>query len=673
MTAHAPDASRLPLWRGAGIAAGIAGLLAMLGLLGTFQFLDLRIHDWRYRLRGALPASPRIALVEVDDQTLAAYRAWPLPRETYAILITALEDAGVRAVGFDLLFLGDNGEDSTGDALLASVTAGQGNLVHAMTFLPEDATLGGGASSNAPGGEALPRHGRPVALQTIAAARRVALPYHVLLESADALGHTTVSVDRDGVVRRIPQFIRYGNWAYPSLAIRLVESAARRDSTLPQFELAPDGVVLHWHGRRLHVPADAEGATSIDFAGDRASFPQTYSMLRVLQWYRDGDSTSLARAFRDKLVLVGMTAEGEVAADIGATPFSEASPLVYIHANAVNAALQGRFLASPPEWVVFLILLVVGALLGALYSGLTLGWSAGIGVAAMAAIAGLDQLLFASARVAVPPTAALLLPPVAWIAVEGVRRRSTERRVRERERELDVARTIQQRLLPSEPPQLPEFDVFGANVPAEAVGGDYYDWIPLGSDGLAVVVGDVSGHGVPAALLMSHLHASVHAQASPGRTGSAIVADVHTSLYRAVQSGRFATFFLGLLSRSEFRLHYCNAGHNPPLLVHNGKLDTLPATGLPLAMLDFGEWTDAACDFQPGDVLVLYSDGVTECPFRQDMYGDERLERLVLELAAGNRNADQIGRAILADLRAYARRETYPDDVTIVVVRRNAV
>lgn len=670
MASPSSAAQRLPFLHGVGLGAGIAALLSLLGLLGAFQLLDLRIYDWRYRLRGPIPASLRIALVEVDDPTLAAYRNWPLPRETYAMLIAALEESGVEALGFDLLFLGESADDPDGDALLARITEGQTNLIHAITFMPEDASYGGGAAAPSSSSEALVRHGRPVARQRIPSARRVSLPYDALLDAADAIGHTAVAVDRDGVVRRIPQFVRYGEWAYPSLATRLVESAARRDSTLPQFELARDGVLIHSRGRRLRVPADAEGATSVVFAGDRASFPQTYSLLRVLQWYRDRDTTSLARAFRGKLVLVGATAVGEVATDVGATPFVEAAPLLYIHANAVNAAIQGRFLARPSGWVLVPALLGLGALLGALFSVLPLARSAAVAVTAVAAMAGLAQGMFAWADVDLPATSGLLLPPLAWIAVEGVRRRDSERRVRARERELQVARTIQQRLLPTEPPRVPEVDIFGLNIPAEEVGGDYFDWVPIGEDQLAVAVGDVSGHGVPAALLMSHLRASFHAETRLDSTPESIVQAMHKSLARAIEPGRFATFFLALISRRENQLSFCNAGHNPPLLVRNGKFELLSATGLPLAMLEDTAYEGAAREFRPGDLLVLYSDGVTEAPCRNDLYGDERLRARVLELAAGDLGAAEIARGLLEDVRAFAGRELATDDVTILVIRR---
>ena len=295
----------------------------------------------------------------------------------------------------------------------------------------------------------------------------------------------------------------------------------------------------------MPVPSDAEGATSIAFAGAQGAFANRHSMLQVLQWYKDRDTTALARAFRGKLVLVGVTAVEANATDIGPTPFSSGAPLVYIHANAVNSALRGRFLARVPAPVVVTLLILLGIALGVLYSRLSLGRAAIAAVVAVLGLAALNFGLFVLRDIDLPPLGALLVPPLTWAAVENAWRRDAERRSRERAKELDVARSIQQHLLPASSPHFAGLDVFGRNLPADAIGGDYFDWLALENDTLAVVVGDISGHGIPAALLMAHLRASFHAEAHSERAPEEIVATMNRSLARAAAPGKFATFFLG--------------------------------------------------------------------------------------------------------------------------------
>ncbi|MFI5370307.1 MAG: SpoIIE family protein phosphatase [Candidatus Eisenbacteria bacterium] len=669
MSGQAPI-QRVPARLGAVIGTSCGVLVALIWLFGGLRPLDLRLHDWRYRVRGPVAASDRIALVEIDDRTLRVFRdVWPLPRENYAMAIDALSTAGAEAIGLDLLFLGENPDDPSGDAMLAAVTAAHPNVVHSIGFQPSDASLGG-ALGMPVDSTALIRHGRPVSQQRLAIAQSVSLPYDDLLADAHELGHTAVLIDGDGVIRRIPQFVRFGDWAYPSLVLRLVEVAARGDTTLPQFELSPDGVRIHWHGRQMQVPCDEEGATSIEFAGNQDAFAHRYSLLQVLQWYRNSDTTALARAFRGKLVLIGATAVEQHATDIGATPFSGAAPLLYIHANAVNAALRGRFLAHvPASWIV-VSLIVLGLGLGLVFSQVSLAGAALAALAALLAVAALDYGLFVFKDIDLPPVGALLVPPLTLAAIGNEWRRETEHRSRLRAKELDVARSIQQNLLPSSPPTLEGLDVFGRNLPADEIGGDYFDWLLLDDDELAVVVGDISGHGIPAALLMAHLRATFHSMAEAGRSPEDIVTTMNRSLARAATPGKFATFFLAIISVREGRLRYCNAGHNPPLLLRGGALHLLPATGIPLAIMDDGEYTGGEEAFHAGDALVIYSDGIPEAPVAKQFYGEERLHERALKLAQSDLTAVAFVDHLLADLRAVAGDGMRADDVTLVVIRR---
>jgi CHASE2 domain-containing sensor protein len=658
----------------------------LIWLFGGFKSVDLRAHDLRYRLRGPAPASNRIAMVEVDDLTLHEFDdVWPLPRRYYAIAIDALTSAGAQAIAFDLLFFGETRDPQThdlsvDDQILAAVTAEHPNLVTAILFNPNDASLGGAIGMPADS-TTLIRHGRPVSQQRLAVANAVSVPYPDLLASAKEIGHTAVVVDEDGVVRRIPQFVRFGEWAYGSLVMRLVEVAARTDTTLPQFELAPEGIRIFWHGRQMPVPSDRDGATSIAFAGDQSAFKNRYSLLQVLQWYdkstcdscsaetRAAADSALAKAFRGKLILVGQTAIGSNAADIGSTPYSNASPLVYIHANAVNAALQGRFIWwLPAPWIV-IALVLLGLGIGLVSSRLSLANSALAVLGTLIVIAGIDQAAFVLKLLDLPPTALLIVPPLTLVVVEVQWRRMTEHGARMRAKELDVARTIQQNLLPSSPPAVAGLDVSGRNIPADEIGGDYFDWLELEDGQLAVVVGDISGHGIPAALLMAFLRASFHATAQADRAPEDIVSSMNKSLARAATPGKFATFFLGVISVKDRRIRYCNGGHNSPYLLRDGTLKELGATGIPLAITEFGAYSGGEEEFRPGDTLVIYSDGIPEARVGKDFYSDERLQAKTLELAKSGVPATEFVEKLLVDVRIVAGEGMRADDVTLVVVR----
>ncbi len=650
---------------GAAIALLCSLVLYTFQYAGVFDPLDLKLYDFRYFLRGERPASQSIAIVEMDDRTIAAYGTSPLPRRAIALLLSVLGRAGARAVGTDIQFIGTR--DPSSDSLLASLAAEDHRQVHAIAFFPAD--------------ESADHEPEPLALRVLEAqgvvapdvpasnAGSVVLPYHDLLVSAQALGHLTVEVDPDGVIRRVPLLMRLGERVYPALSLRLA-GMALGDPSLPELKPARGGVEVRWPGgHRLFLPTDRDGVTAIDFAGDRAAF-RSYSMLEVLQRYRAQDWRWLWRSFQGRAVLIGNTALEQATTDLGATPFAASTPLLFVHANALDSALRGKFLSHPRLPPYLIALGVASVALGCLFVKLSLPGAMAVMAAWLAVGAGVDWLLFSLGGIIMPPTMWMLLPAVVYGAVESYRLVFLERRTREREKELRMARAIQQRLLPEAAPAWKEFDVYGVNIPAREVGGDYYDWLPLGEKSLVVGLGDVSGKGVAAALLMSHLHASFHASIGEEVPLKAAIRAMHLSLHHATDPGRFATFFLALIARAEPSMRFCNAGHNPGVLIHQGCVEMLPATGLPLGAFEGAEYEETEHEFGPGDLLVLYSDGITECPAGTELYGEDRLLRVISSFAQRPAPSAQIGEAILDDVRAFSSGNLDADDVTLVVVRR---
>jgi serine phosphatase RsbU (regulator of sigma subunit)/CHASE2 domain-containing sensor protein len=666
MLRRRPRRKGLGAWHGAAIAFVCALLLYFLQSIGSFEQLDLKLYDLRYSLRGTRLALPSISIVEIDDRTVAAFGTSPLPRSTMALLLHVLEEAGVRAIGLDIQFIGHR--EAKADSLLAAVTAGRGNIVHAIAFFPADAE--NRAAGQIHSDPALETQGRSAPVIPAPIAGTVVVPFADLLAAAGSLGHITVEVDPDGVVRRVPLLIRFGERLYPALALRLA-GAAVGDTTLPQFRPTTTGVEARWaSGRAISFPIDHAGTTAIDFAGDRNAFSQVHSMLDVLRHYRAGDRAWLRSSFSGRVVLIGNTALGQATTDLGATPFSASTPLLYLHANALDSALRRRFLSSPPLPPYLIALGLASIVLGSFFVTLPLAGALTIMVIWWIVGAGVDWLLYTVRGIVMPPTMWILLPAVAYAAVESYRLVFLERRTREREKELKVARSIQRRLLPDAAPAWSEFDVHGINIPAREVGGDYYDWVPLGEDRLVVGLGDVSGKGVAAALLMSHLHASFHASIRETVELREAIRAMHVSLHQAIEPGRFATFFLAALARSSHRMRFCNAGHNPGMLLHDGDVHLLPATGLPLGAIEGAEYEEVEREFSPGDLLVLYSDGITECPSGKEFYGEERLIELLRRFGDPSITSAQIGEAILDNLRAFSAGNLDADDVTLLVARR---
>jgi len=181
------------------------------------------------------------------------------------------------------------------------------------------------------------------------------------------------------------------------------------------------------------------------------------------------------------------------------------------------------------------------------------------------------------------------------------------------ERELATARAIQERLLPHAAPLLAGFEVSGTSLPSRQVGGDYFDFLELPDGRLGLAIGDVSGKGMPAALLMSNLQASLQGQVIHPSSVSEIVGRVNDLLVRSTDPHMFTTFFYGVLDRATAAFTSTNAGHNPPLLCRaGGSLEKLTVGGLLLGMLPDQEYAQQEVNLEPGDVIVLYTDGITE-------------------------------------------------------------
>jgi len=199
------------------------------------------------------------------------------------------------------------------------------------------------------------------------------------------------------------------------------------------------------------------------------------------------------------------------------------------------------------------------------------------------------------------------------------------------EGQLEVARQVQLELLPAKDPELPKFDISAYNFPTEEVSGDYYDWVRIYDDQIGIVIADVAGKGVPAALLMAFLRASLRAATHVGYATHISMAKVNYLLWESIERNQFVTAFYGILDASNRTLSYSNAGHNPPLLIDNeGKTRFLDQGEQPLGMFRDTRYHEYYHSFRPGEILLLYTDGVTEAQDEnEEEFGRDRLAEAV--------------------------------------------
>jgi phosphoserine phosphatase RsbU/P len=245
------------------------------------------------------------------------------------------------------------------------------------------------------------------------------------------------------------------------------------------------------------------------------------------------------------------------------------------------------------------------------------------------------------------------------------------------QKEFEIASEVQSRLLPSQTPDYPRLDFGFFYQPAREVSGDYYDFIPIDSQRMGLAVGDVSGKGLSAALLMASLQGLVRMNLAV-RQGEVdrFVTQLSHSLYKLTDSDRFVTFFFALVDASNRTLHYVNAGHNPPLLFRNGispvhglsTTERLEGDGPPVGIFAESQYPSKRVNLLDGDVLVAYTDGVVEAlNAQQEEFGEERLSSIVR--SSLSLSAKEICKRITEQLQAFVAANPQSDDITLVIMK----
>jgi sigma-B regulation protein RsbU (phosphoserine phosphatase) len=237
------------------------------------------------------------------------------------------------------------------------------------------------------------------------------------------------------------------------------------------------------------------------------------------------------------------------------------------------------------------------------------------------------------------------------------------------ERQLQTAQEVQEQLLPRTTPRLSDLELHGKCVPARAVGGDYFDFLPVAPGRVGVVVADVSGKGVPAALLVAGIQASVRTLSHAETCPSELQSRVNGILYRTSSSSRYATLLSGFYDTDSKLFKYCNAGHHPPLRVRGGQVSALESdAGFPIGMFEAASYKVNQSRLESGDLLAMYTDGLVETPnAAEEEFSEERLGRLLCEHSA--LPLEHISAAILQELATWRGDLEAHDDATLVLAR----
>jgi len=236
------------------------------------------------------------------------------------------------------------------------------------------------------------------------------------------------------------------------------------------------------------------------------------------------------------------------------------------------------------------------------------------------------------------------------------------------EEELNIAREIQTRLLPDSYPEYDHFEIMGYNVPSREVGGDYFDCIRLDQHRFAIAIGDVSGKGAPASLLMSNLHAGLHTLIMTKADITTILSKLNNLIQAHTTFDKFITFFYAEINIDEFTLTYANAGHNPPFLYRrDGSCMSLEKGGLLLGMMPNLTYETETIQLKPGDQLLMFTDGVTEAMNTLEMeYGEWRLQAILEYALKNDLKIQELINKIVVEVKDFSQGMPQADDITML-------
>ena len=235
--------------------------------------------------------------------------------------------------------------------------------------------------------------------------------------------------------------------------------------------------------------------------------------------------------------------------------------------------------------------------------------------------------------------------------------------------QLEIARQVQLELLPDHDPELEGFDISAYVFPTEEVSGDYYDWVKVFEDQIGITVADAVGKGIPAALLMAFLRASIRAGVQTGYASHILLSKINNLLWDSIEDNRFVTAIYGILDITNRTFVFANAGHNPPLLIKpNGEYKFVEYGDTPLGMFHDARYHQHFIRFEEGQVMVLYTDGITEAANSSDEeFGQERFAKSVL--AGIELPAKKLIDHIRKDVADFTERKFLDDDGTLFIVK----
>ncbi|HWZ67551.1 MAG TPA: CHASE2 domain-containing protein [Stellaceae bacterium] len=685
----------IALLRGPGRAAALALVAGALALRivdpGLVTELRVRGFDSAERIWPRASSSARVAIVDIDEKSLAQYGQWPWPRHLVAELVRRIAQGHPLVVGIDTVFSERDRLSPTEIArelsglppaladALAQLPLGDRDLAEAMAAVPTVLALAPTREENA-------RSSGPISPAPVRQAGGDPTPflksYKSLVQSqpdlraaALAAGAIAVEPDADGVVRRLALAVAYRRTIVPSFALEVVRIGGGEPAIV--IDTGPLGIERIRIGDTT-IPTDRRGRAIIHFAPPLARYISASDVL---------DPAFDPAQLRGQVILLGVTGIG--VAGLRETPLGLVRA-VDLHAELIESILLGDVLRRPPylDWFELAAALAAGlAVIGLLRYARPMRGVA-VAVVIVAAFFGVELALFRFADLLFDSTFPVLtLLAVLGVMVVAILRAAEAELMREREAmqrvegELAAAQAIQMGLLPRRFPAFPDhpdIDIYARIEPARMVGGDLYDYVLIeGGRRLFFLIADVSGKGISAALLMAVTKEVVRdAVLTFGPALDRILAEANRKTAAASaelesEGGVFVTAFAGILDLGSGEVNYASAGHDSPFILGgtSGLRQLITEGGPPLGAVDEFHYPIDHDRIDVGEVLLLFTDGVTEAENAERRFYS--LERLAMALVkAPVVDAQCVVAAVVDDVRRFVGGAEQADDMTLLALRR---
>ena len=586
-------------------------LISCLHFIPSFDLLERRILDLYIQIRGPEFPHPDIAIVDIDDESVLKMGSWPWPRSHHSDILKILSAKHPSVIFYDVLF--SETSDPVQDQAFSEEIKKAGNVILPFYFFGRDPSQFSEQSA--------------------------VFPLTMFEANALGIGYVNLISDADGHVRQIlPNHLKY--------------------------EHASQLIAKRHFGKTF----SSSSPVWINFPGPYTFF-RRISFIDIVEHFEDPSVQSFLDSLRGKIVLVGFTATG-TALDLKPTVFSPLYPGIGIQASAVHTFLTGKLIRRLSwlyDWLLlFLFSLFIlrlsihkSPLRAFLYT-----------TAALFIFFELSQVLFQYTGLWIPFFGFMLAATFLYGSATLFQfvQIKIEREVFSRE--LVLAATIQNNMLPAEIPKMPGLEIAAVNLPARQVGGDFYDVIPLGESRCGIVIGDVSGKGIPAALFMAKSLSEFRRETdldSPGQ----VFRRLNIKFIQERSNGLFLTLLYLVVDLKEKKLTFASAGHEP-LYWYQRKSGAVRLVstleGPPLGIDVLGRFEEKSEPVEVGDILILISDGVREAMNKKrELFGSERIKSIITE--SEKLSPQMIIERLNQEIQKFEKGAQQHDDLTVVCIK----